>query len=104
MCRQQLEYLENRINTINDRLGLDASIELEALQELVTAQLQNIEDLTVEVAERLYGIQSNQHSASGVIVFSEALKGNALREKIRRAEHSVFYLKHNVYKLLSIAS
>lgn len=104
MCRQQLEYLDTCIAVKNSHLNLDTSIELEALHELVMGQLQNIEELSVEVTDRLNNMQLNYDDDKGVIVFSEALRGNTLREKIRKAEHSVFYLKHNINKLLSIAS
>ena len=105
MYQQELEYLEQLVTrNTNKDIELDASIELEALHELIEAQQKVIEGLTTEVLQKHEQLKVDHDLQEGVIPFSEVLKNNQLREKIRKAEHSVFYLKYHVNKLLSIAS
>ena len=105
MYQQELEYLEQLVTRNTNRdIELDASIELEALHELIEAQQKVIEGLTTEVLQKHEQLNAEHELQEGVIPFSEVLKNNQLREKIRKAEHSVFYLKYHVNKLLSIAS
>jgi hypothetical protein len=101
MYQQELEHLEHVLTGTGNK-DLDAAIELDALKELIEAQHKVIADLIEEV------LQKKQHLVpagyEGIIAFADVLRNNHLREKIRKVEHSVFYLKYHVHKLLSIAS
>jgi hypothetical protein len=105
MYRQQLQDLELRV-TGASRTGfdLDAAIELDALKELINAQQVAIDTLTAETINRLEQLKPANKANDGIMAFTEVIANNHLRDKIRKAEHSVFYLKHHVNKLLSMAS
>ena len=106
MYQQELKHLQQLVNqSAYKSLQPDASIELDALTELIQAEEVVIEALSAEVMKKhenavLKDIELNNH----VMDFAEVIKNNQLREKIRKAEHSVFYLKYHVHKLLSLAS
>jgi len=105
MYQQELEHIDQLVDgNAFKNLHLDASIELEAFSELIKVQKKQLEDLTTEVLEKNNQAQRDRSSTEGVMAFTEVIRNNQLREKIRKAEHSVFYLKYNVNKLLSIAS
>ena len=105
MYHQQLEHLEELVMRVRGHgMQLDASIELEALVDLIKVQQQQIEGLSAEVMLKIKHLKPVDETNEGVIAFAEVIINNQLRERIRKAEHSVFYLKHHVNKLLSIAS
>ena len=104
MYQQELEHLEELVIKANRGIQLDASIELDALKELIATQHKTLADLTIEVLHKRKQVKVKGELHQGVIAFSEVLMNNQLRDKIRKAEHSVFYLKYHVNKLLSIAS
>ncbi len=105
MYLQQLRHLDEQVDKkAYNRVSLDTAIELDALKELINVQQLIIEELASEVQHRYNQLANAEQSQKGVISFNEVLRNNQLREKIRKAEHSVFYLKYNVTKLLSIAS
>ena len=104
--QQELEHLEQLVNQSGYKgMPLDASIELDALKELIKAEQEEMEKLSKEVVERhKESVLACAEQIEGVMAFNELIKTNQLREKIRKAEHSVFYLRHHVNKLLSLAS
>jgi len=105
MYQQQLNQLSDALNQSDYKgLQIDASIELDALKELIMAQQTEVNQLTEEVLKRHELLQPVTELNRGVIPFSQVIKNNHLREHIRKVERSVFYLKYHVNKLLSIAS
>jgi len=105
MYQQELGYLQQLLTKGSYReIQADAAIESDALRELIHAQQNTIEDLATEVMQKRGQLKMADDLPDGVIAFAEVLKNNQLREKIRKAEHTVFYLKYHVNKLLSIAS
>jgi hypothetical protein len=105
MYHKQLEHLLKLVTGANNHgIQLDASIELEALADLIKVQQQQIEGLSAEVMLKIKHLKPVDEANEGIIAFAEVIINNQLRERIRKAEHSVFYLKHHVNKLLSIAS
>ncbi len=106
MYQQELEHLRQLLNQpAYKSLQPDASIELDALTELIQAEELVIESLSSEVVRRHENaVLKDNELNSQVMAFTEVIKNNQLREKIRKAEHSVFYLKYHVHKLLSLAS
>lgn len=105
MYQQQLNQLSDALNQSDYKgLQIDASIELDALKELIVAQQTEVNQLTEEVLKRHELLQPVTELNRGVIPFSQVIKNNHLREHIRKVERSVFYLKYHVNKLLSIAS
>ena len=104
--QQELDHLEQVLDkSVYKGIQLDASIELDALKELIKTEKAEIETLSNEVVKRHQdSVMAGTEQNDGVIAFSELIKTNQLREKIRKAEHSVFYLKYHVNKLLSLAS
>ena len=105
MYQQQLNQLSDALNQSDYKgLQIDASIELDALKELIMAQQTDVNQLTEEVLKRHELLQPVTELNRGVIPFSQVIKNNHLREHIRKVERSVFYLKYHVNKLLSIAS
>ncbi len=105
MYSQELNYLYDMVSSRRYRgIPLDASIELEALSELITERREDVANLSSEVLSRLRLHEAKGSNVTGVIQFSEIINNNQLRERIRKAERSVFYLKYHVNKILSIAS
>lgn len=105
MYAQQLEHLEQLLNrSAYKGLQVDASIELDALKELINAQRAEVLELTEEVIKRHAALPPVNELNQSVIPFSQLIRNNHLREHIRKVERSVFYLKYHVNKLLSIAS
>ena len=106
MYQQELWHLEEMLTGTGHRkeMHVDTSIELDALHELIETQHKVIAELSEEVLQKMQQLKPMEGSHEGVIAFAEVLRNNQLREKIRKAEHAVFYLKYHVNKLLSIAS
>jgi len=106
MYQQELWHLEEMLTGTGHgkRMRIDTSIELEALYELMETQHKVIAELSEEVLKKMQQLKPAEGNYQGVIAFAEVLRNNQLREKIRKAEHAVFYLKYHVNKLLSIAS
>ena len=105
MYSQELSHLQDMVNGRRYRgIQLDASIELEALSELITERRADVANLSSEVLSRLRLHEAKGSDVTGVIQFSEIISNNQLRERIRKAERSVFYLKYHVNKILSKAS
>ena len=105
MYSQQLEQLRGMVNGANYKnLQVDASIERDALKELISTQQTEVDDLIACIMKKRAQMQTVYASPKGIIPFAELIKTNELREKIRKSEQSVFYLRYQVNKLLSIAS
>ena len=106
MYQQELKHLQQLVNqSVSKSFEADASIELDALTELIEAEELVIERLSLEVVQKHENAVLKYNEVNGhVMAFTEVIKSNQLREKIRKAEHSVFYLKYHVHKLLSLAS
>jgi hypothetical protein len=105
MYGQQLADLKQTLNHANYKgLHTDASIELDALKELIFTQINEVDVLTSEVMKRLGQLGPVNEYSQTVIPFTQLIRNNHLREQIRKVERSVFYLKYHVNKLLSIAS
>ena len=106
MYQQELKHLQQLLNQpAYKSLQPDASIELDALKELIQAEELVIESLSSEVVSRHENaVLKDNEVNSQVMAFTEVIRNNQLREKIRKVEHSVFYLKYHVHKLLSLAS
>ena len=105
MYEQQLQHLLQTLNHANYKeLETDATIELDALKELINTQQTEISNLTAEVLKRRNQLVPVNDPDNNVIPFSRIIRNNHLREQIRKVERSVFYLKYHVNKLLSIAS
>ena len=105
MYEQQLQHLMQTLNRSNYKdLHVDASIELDALKELINTQQTEINELTTEVLKRRNLLPPADELNKNIVPFSQIIRNNHLREHIRKVERSVFYLKYHVNKLLSIAS
>lgn len=105
MYEQQLDELKQTLSRVHFRgLDIDASIELDALKELIYTQQNEVDELTTEVINRHNQLTPVNELNESIIPFSQVIRNNHLREQIRKVERSVFYLKYHVNKLLSIAS
>lgn len=105
MYGQELEHLQQMLSHRNYKgMQHDATIELDALKELISAQQTEVNELTAEVVKRHEQLPPVNGLNQSVIPFTQIIRNNHLRERIRKVERSVFYLKYHVNKLLSIAS
>ena len=105
MYGQELAQLKETLSHSHYKgLHTDASIELDALKELIHAQQEEVSELTTEVLKRRNQLPPVNENNKSVIPFTQLIRNNHLREHIRKVERSVFYLKYHVNKLLSIAS
>jgi len=87
MYQQQLNQLSDALNQSDYKgLQIDASIELDALKELIMAQQTEVNQLTEEVLKRHELLQPVTELNRGVIPFSQVIKNNHLREHIRKVE------------------
>ena len=102
---QQIENLESVIKQImRDTVELSTRNNMQAMLTDLRRTKIEIETLSNEVfVKRAKVARENEHEQN-VVSLHQLIENNRLRERVIKAEQSVFYLKYEVNKLLSLAS
>lgn len=104
---QQLQSLESAIDAIVK--GIDSGLldfefrsNLQEIKADLYAEKCEIDRLSEHILAKREKVAKGE--PDGIIAFNEVLENNHLRDRVRKAEQTAFYLKYQVNKLLSKAS
>lgn len=102
---QQLLSLETKINeSYFDEMTLKIRSELKVFESRLKLLKEEIKSLCEDVLARREKLLASHQVGNKVLPISEAIRNNHLRDRILNAEKSVFYLRYQLNKLLSLAS